>query len=76
MGMAFLVKKHTTSKKAAFDPYAFFSTSGKGREMMSFQKRATVFCQGDSSDGLFFIKAGKVRLSVVSESGKEAPLPF
>src|SRR5579863_7805138 len=74
MRIASLVKKSTTATKADFDPYAFFSTSGKGREKMSLQKRAIVFCQGDSSDGLFFIKTGKVRLSVVSESGKEATL--
>jgi CRP/FNR family cyclic AMP-dependent transcriptional regulator len=34
----------------------------------------TVFAQGDSTDGLFFIQKGKVRLSVVSEAGKEATL--
>jgi CRP/FNR family cyclic AMP-dependent transcriptional regulator len=69
-----LVKKSTTAKQTDFDPYSLFSTFGKGREMLSFQKRAIVFSQGDSSDGLFFIKTGKVRLSVVSESGKEATL--
>ena len=67
-------KKSTTVKKAEFNPYAFLSTIGKGRDMMSFQKRETIFSQGDSSDGLFFIQTGKVRLSVVSESGKEATL--
>lgn len=42
--------------------------------MLSFQKKKTIFTQGDSTDGLFFIQNGKVRLSVVSESGKEATL--
>ena len=41
---------------------------------MSFDKRDTIFAQGDSTDGLFFIQEGKVRLSVVSEAGKEATL--
>jgi CRP-like cAMP-binding protein len=36
--------------------------------------RKTIFAQGDPSDGLFFIQTGKVRLSVVSEAGKEATL--
>jgi CRP/FNR family transcriptional regulator, cyclic AMP receptor protein len=34
----------------------------------------TVFAQGDPTDGLFFIRKGKIQLSVVSEAGKEATL--
>jgi CRP/FNR family cyclic AMP-dependent transcriptional regulator len=61
-------------KKAVFDPQAFLSTIGKGRKMVPFQKRSSIFAQGDRTDGLFFIQKGKIRLSVVSESGKEATL--
>jgi CRP-like cAMP-binding protein len=42
--------------------------------MMSVQKRNSIFAQGDPTDGLFFVQKGKVRLSVVSEGGKEATL--
>ena len=42
--------------------------------MVSFPKKDAIFTQGDSTDGLFFIQTGKVRLSVVSEAGKEATL--
>jgi CRP/FNR family cyclic AMP-dependent transcriptional regulator len=42
--------------------------------MLSFEKAATIFAQGDATDGLFFIQTGKVQLSVVSEGGKEATL--
>ena len=42
--------------------------------MASFQKKQTIFSQGDSTDGLFFIQTGKVQLSVVSDGGKEATL--
>jgi CRP/FNR family cyclic AMP-dependent transcriptional regulator len=52
----------------------FLSTIGKGRDMVSFKKRKTIFAQGDSTNGLFFIQEGKVQLSVVSEAGKEATL--
>ena len=41
---------------------------------MSFQKKNSIFTQGDPTDGLFFVKKGKVRLTVVSEGGKEATL--
>jgi CRP/FNR family cyclic AMP-dependent transcriptional regulator len=61
-------------KKVDFNPYAFLSTIGKGRDMASFQKKNTIFAQGDSTDGLFFIQKGKVQLSVVSEGGREATL--
>ncbi len=70
-----MVKHLTPAKKRPdFNPAAFLSTIGKGREMMSFQKKNTIFAQGDTTDGLFFIQSGKVRLSVVSEAGKEATL--
>jgi CRP/FNR family transcriptional regulator, cyclic AMP receptor protein len=73
--MAFLTKQITNGKKAVdFDPHAFLSTIGKGRDMLSFQKKDVIFAQGDGTDGLFFIQKGKVRLSVVSEVGKEATL--
>jgi CRP/FNR family transcriptional regulator, cyclic AMP receptor protein len=61
-------------KKLDFDPHAFLSTIGKGRDMASFQKKNTIFAQGDPTDGLFFIQNGKVQLSVVSEGGREATL--
>jgi CRP/FNR family transcriptional regulator, cyclic AMP receptor protein len=69
------MRQATTMKTPAdFNPLAFLSTIGDGRVMLSFEKKETIFAQGDSSDGLFFIQKGKVRLSVVSETGKEATL--
>jgi CRP/FNR family cyclic AMP-dependent transcriptional regulator len=64
----------TATKKPDFNPHAFLSTVGRGREMVSFQKKGLIFTQGDATDGLFFIQTGKIRLSVVSEGGKEATL--
>jgi CRP/FNR family transcriptional regulator, cyclic AMP receptor protein len=64
----------TVSKKLDFNPHAFLTTIGKGRKMLPFRKKDAIFTQGDSTDGLFFIQTGKVRLSVVSEGGKEATL--
>ena len=66
--------KVTRVRKADFNPRTFLSTIGKGREMMSFGKKSTIFAQGDAADGPFFIQEGKVQLSVVSEAGKEATL--
>src|ERR1700689_4537505 len=63
-----------SKKRLEFNPHTFLSSIGRGREMVSFQKKNTIFAQGDSTDGLFFIQKGKVQLSVVSEGGKEATL--
>ena len=64
----------TITKKPDFNPHTFLSTIGSGREMVSLDKKSRIFAQGDSADGLFFIQSGKVQLTVVSESGKEATL--
>jgi CRP-like cAMP-binding protein len=69
------MKRNTSAKrKPGFNPLTFLSTIGKGRALLPFQKKDKIFTQGDSRDGLFFVQTGKVRLSVVSEAGKEATL--
>jgi CRP/FNR family cyclic AMP-dependent transcriptional regulator len=60
--------------KPAFNPKVFLSTSGTGREMMSFRRGQIVYAQGDAADALFVIQKGKVKLSVESRAGKEATL--
>jgi Cyclic nucleotide-binding domain len=67
-------KKVATAKKSDFNPHTFLSANGKEREMLSFGKKSTIFAQGDETDGLFFIQEGKVQLSLVSGTGKEATL--
>src|ERR1700678_1953688 len=62
------------AKKPHFNPHNFLTSIGKGRDMVSFQKKSTIFAQGATTDGLFFVQQGKVQLSVVSEAGKEATL--
>jgi CRP-like cAMP-binding protein len=57
-----------------FDPHAFLATIGEGRKVVAFPKKQTIFTQGDAADAVFYIQEGKVRLTVVSESGKEATL--
>ena len=41
---------------------------------MAFAKKQKIFVQGDSSDAVFYIQTGKVRLTVVSKAGKEATI--
>ena len=63
------------SKRAtAFDPRLFLSTAGTGRNMMSFKKGQMIFAEGDTSDAVFVIQIGSVRLSAKSPRGKNATL--
>jgi CRP/FNR family transcriptional regulator, cyclic AMP receptor protein len=41
---------------------------------VSFPKGRAVFTQGDSCDAVFYIQSGKVKLTVVSATGKEATI--
>ena len=61
-------------KKATFDPGAFLSTIGEGRRVLRFGKKQTVFAQGDTTDAVFYIQKGKVKLTVISGNGKEATI--
>jgi CRP/FNR family cyclic AMP-dependent transcriptional regulator len=62
----------SAKKKRDFDPNTFLATIGEGRKIVPFQKKQIVFAQGDACDAVFYIQKGKVRLTVVSKSGKEA----
>jgi CRP/FNR family cyclic AMP-dependent transcriptional regulator len=59
-------------KKPIFDPNAFLATIGKGQKTVSFPKMHAIFAQGDAADAVFYIQEGKVKLTVVSNIGKEA----
>jgi len=57
-----------------FDTKTFLSTIAGGRKIAAFAKKRAIFIQGDSSDAVFYIQKGKVKLTVVSEIGKEATI--
>src|ERR1700719_223118 len=64
----------TTKKIRAFDPNTFLATIGEGRRLVAIAKKRTIFAQGDEADAVFYIQKGKVRLTVVSKTGKEATI--
>lgn len=68
------VKKRPLARKRAhvFDPKSFLSTEGAGRTIDTYKKGQTVFAQSSAADSVFFILKGKIKVSVVSEQGKEA----
>ena len=58
--------------KTAFDPKKFLAKVGEGKTVSSYRKDQTVFSQGEIADAVFYIQQGKVKLTVLSEQGKEA----
>ncbi|MEO6842854.1 MAG: Crp/Fnr family transcriptional regulator [Bradyrhizobium sp.] len=55
-----------------FDPKAFLAKVGAGKTILKFEKDQHVFKQGDVADAVFYIQKGNVKLTVLSEQGKEA----
>jgi CRP/FNR family transcriptional regulator, cyclic AMP receptor protein len=58
--------------KDMFDPKEFLEKVGAGQAILEFHKNQKVFEQGDAADTVFYIQKGRVKLTVLSEQGKEA----
>ncbi len=58
--------------KPRFDPRAFLAKADGGTAISQYQKDQTVFSQGEAADAVFYIQHGKIKITVVSEQGKEA----
>ena len=55
-----------------FNPLLFLTKVGSGKTIFKADKKRIIFSQGDASDAVFYIQDGKVKLTVVSQQGKEA----
>src|ERR1700674_4930375 len=55
-----------------FDPNAFLLKVAGGKTLSSYRKDQIVFSQGAPADAVFYIQKGKVKITVISEHGKEA----
>jgi CRP/FNR family cyclic AMP-dependent transcriptional regulator len=55
-----------------FNPQTFLKQVGSGKTTLTSPKKQIIFSQGDASDAVFYIQTGKIKLSVVSQQGKEA----
>jgi CRP/FNR family cyclic AMP-dependent transcriptional regulator len=60
------------AKKVPFDSKVFLATVNGGRSISTYRANQKVFSQGKSADAVFYIQKGKVKITVVSEQGKEA----
>lgn len=45
---------------------------GQGRTLVTYPRKHTLFSQGERVDAVYYIRTGKVKLTVVSSQGKEA----
>jgi CRP/FNR family transcriptional regulator, cyclic AMP receptor protein len=62
------VKKPT----ALFNPKNFLGKVGAGKTIVKHEKNDIIFSQGDAGNAVFYVQDGKVKLTVVSQQGKEA----
>jgi CRP-like cAMP-binding protein len=60
------------SKRVAPDPEAIIARLNGGKSEDGYQKDQVVYSQGEAADSVFYIQSGKIKVTVVSEEGKEA----
>lgn len=65
-------RKKVSLRSPAFDVKSFLESTGLGRKVGKFRGKETVFAQGDPAKNVMYIQEGGVKLTVVSEAGKEA----
>ena len=64
----------TNGSNTTFDPAALIANAGLGRKTIELKPNDSFFCQGDKADAVFYLQRGRARLTVVSQSGKEATI--
>ncbi len=60
------------TQAAPFNPKLFLAQGGDNKTTLQCQKHQILFTQGDTANAVFYVQAGRVKLSVVSPQGKEA----
>jgi CRP/FNR family transcriptional regulator, cyclic AMP receptor protein len=61
-------------EKPAFSVEAFLANAGLGRRIVQIPPRDAFFSQGDPADAVFYLQKGRAKVTVVSQSGKEATI--
>lgn len=57
---------------SSFDPKTFLTKVGEGKTITEYHKNQIIFAQEDPAGAVLYVLKGRVKLSVVSSSGKEA----
>ena len=66
------IAPRTPPLKTSFNPRAFLCQSGAGKAIRKYKKNEKIFAQGESAETVFYIQKGKVKVTILSEHGKEA----
>src|SRR5271155_5473431 len=64
--------RRKTNAQAAFNAQDFLDSAGVARKVAEFKKKQTIYAQGDPAQHVLYIQKGRVRLSVVNETGRGA----
>jgi len=67
-----MVKQRKNVKVRVFDAQAFLDSAGVARKVKEFKRAEVVYSQGDTAKSVMYLQEGRVKLTVVSEGGKEA----
>ena len=59
-------------KLTSRDPKSILAKAGEGRSIIKCRKNQVIFSQGDPADAVFYVQKGRLKVSVVSDRGKEA----
>jgi len=59
-------------KRDEFDAHAFLDSAGVSKKVRQFKRGDIVFSQGTPADAVMYIQEGAVKITAVSEAGKEA----
>ena len=62
---------HGSHQNEDLDATELLTSAGPGRSILTFKPKRNIFMQGCAADAVYYIKSGKVRLTVVSEHGRE-----
>lgn len=59
-------------RSPSLNPQSFLANVGSGKTLLRTRKKDRIFSQGDAAEAVFYIQTGRVKLTVVSQQGKEA----
>jgi len=67
-------RPNPANRETVFDAKTFLAKAGVGKKMLTLKKGETAYTQGDLADSILFVRKGRLRITVISASGKEATI--
>ncbi len=61
-------------QRSVFDAAAFLASAGLGRRIVELTPKQTFYSQGDPADSVFYLQKGRAKITIVSQTGKEATI--